>query len=42
MMDNILNHKSVKLFIVLAGLFVTTAIVAEVIGGKIFSLEATF
>ncbi len=41
MMDNILNHKSVKLFIVLAGLFVTTAIVAEVIGGKIFSLEAT-
>lgn len=41
MIDNILTHKSVKLFTVLAGLFVTTAIVAEVIGGKIFSLEAT-
>ena len=41
MVNNILSHKSVKLFMVLAGLFVTTAIVAEIIGGKIFSLEAT-
>lgn len=41
MLDRILSHKSVKLFIILAGLFVTTAIVAQIIGGKIFSLEAT-
>ena len=41
MLDRILSHKSVKLYIVLAGLFVTTAIVAQIIGGKIFSLEAT-
>lgn len=42
MIDNILSHKSVKLFTVLAGIFVTTAIVAQIIGGKIFSLETTF
>lgn len=41
MVNNILSHKGVKLFTVLAGVFVTTAIVAEIIGGKIFSLEAT-
>ena len=41
MIDKILSHKSVKLFTMLAGLFVTTAIVAEIIGGKIFSLEAS-
>ncbi len=41
MIENILTHKSVKLFTILAGLFITTAIVAEIIGGKIFSLEAT-
>lgn len=41
MLDPILNHKSIKLFIMLALLFVTTAIVAQIIGGKIFSLEAT-
>lgn len=33
--------KEQKLFIVLAGLFLTNAIVAEIVGGKIFSLEAT-
>ena len=41
MVNNILSHKSVRLFTVLAGIFVTTALVAEIIGGKIFSLEAT-
>ena len=41
MVNNILSHKGVRLFTVLAGIFVTTAIVAEIIGGKIFSLEAT-
>lgn len=41
MIHQILQDKSVKLFIVLAGLFSSTAIVAELIGGKIFSLERT-
>ena len=37
---NILSDKSTKLFLVLAGLFVANALVAEFIGIKIFSLEA--
>ena len=41
MINDILSHKAVKLFIGMAGLFVTTAIVAQIIGVKIFSLEAT-
>ena len=41
MNKDILSHKSVKLFIGMAGLFVTTAIVAQIIGVKLFSLEAT-
>ncbi len=41
MIHQILKDKSVKLFIILAGLFSTNAIVAEFIGGKIFSLERT-
>lgn len=41
MSEDILSHKYVKLLLVLSGLFVTTAIVAEMIGGKIFSLEST-
>ncbi|HMN33472.1 MAG: queuosine precursor transporter [Chitinophagaceae bacterium] len=41
MIHQIMRDKSVKLFIILAGLFSTTAIVAELIGGKIFSLEKT-
>ena len=39
MIHQILKDKSVKLYIILAGLFSTNAIVAEFIGGKIFSLE---
>ncbi|MFV0606808.1 MAG: queuosine precursor transporter [Niabella sp.] len=39
---SILKDKSVKLFIILGGFFVANAIVAEVIGVKIFSLEKTF
>jgi len=42
MNQDILGHKSVKLFTGMAGLFVTTAIVAQIIGCKLFSLEATF
>lgn len=40
-MAKFLNDKSVKLFIILAGLFVSNALIAEMIGGKIFSLEKT-
>ncbi len=40
-MAKFLNDKSVKLFILLAGLFVSNALIAEMIGGKIFSLEST-
>lgn len=40
-MNPYLQGKSAKLFVILAGIFVTTAIVAEFIGVKIFSLEAS-
>lgn len=39
MIQGILNNKGTRLFIVLAGFFVTNALIAEVIGVKIFSLE---
>ena len=35
------NIKSSKLFLVLAGFFITNALIAEFIGIKIFSLEKT-
>ncbi len=41
MIHQLLQDKSVKLYIILAGVFSTNAIVAEFIGGKIFSLEKT-
>jgi len=41
MIHNIIRDKSSKLFIVLSGFFVANAIIAEVIGVKIFSLEDT-
>jgi uncharacterized integral membrane protein (TIGR00697 family) len=41
MIHSILSNKSTRLFIVLAGFFVTNALIAEVIGVKIFSLEDT-
>jgi uncharacterized integral membrane protein (TIGR00697 family) len=41
MIKGILNNKSTRLFIILAGFFITNALVAEVIGVKIFSLEDT-
>lgn len=40
-MRNLLSHKPVRLFIFLAGFFVTNALVAEFIGVKIFALEPT-
>jgi queuosine precursor transporter len=41
MINDMLFSKPTKLFVVLAGVFSTNAIVAEFIGGKIFSLEKT-
>ena len=41
MIKGILNNKGTRLFIVLAGIFVTNTLIAEVIGVKIFSLEDT-
>lgn len=41
MIQHLLQQKSTKLFIILAGLFITHALIAEFIGGKIFSLEHT-
>ena len=38
---NILKSKRANLFIVLSGIFLTNAIIAEIIGVKIFSLEGT-
>ncbi|MCU0393559.1 MAG: queuosine precursor transporter [Thermoflexibacter sp.] len=38
---NIVNQKKTHLFIVLCGIFLTNAILAEIVGVKIFSLEAT-
>lgn len=37
-----MENKQQRLFLVLGSLFLTNAIIAEVIGAKIFSLEATF
>ena len=41
MIQNIIRDKPTRLFIILGGLFITNAIIAEVIGVKIFSLEDT-
>lgn len=41
MIHSILKDKGTKLFILLAGIFITSALLAEVIGVKIFSLEDT-
>ncbi len=38
----ILNSKPTKLFIILSGIFITNALVAEFIGVKIFAFEDTF
>jgi uncharacterized integral membrane protein (TIGR00697 family) len=39
--DNVLEQKKGRLFVVLAGIFLTNALLAEMIGVKIFSAEAT-
>lgn len=40
MVKQIISHKPTRLFIILAGFFITNALIAEFIGTKIFSLEA--
>ncbi len=42
MVHKILNDKPTKLFIVLTSFFVANALIAECIGGKLFSLERVF
>jgi uncharacterized integral membrane protein (TIGR00697 family) len=42
MIHSILKDKPTRLFIILAAIFITNALIAEVIGVKIFSLERTF
>jgi uncharacterized integral membrane protein (TIGR00697 family) len=41
MIQNIIRNKAIRLFIILGGIFIANAIVAEIIGVKIFSLEKT-
>jgi uncharacterized integral membrane protein (TIGR00697 family) len=41
MVRTIINHKSTRLFLILSGFFVANALIAEIIGVKIFSLENT-
>ncbi len=41
MIHNLIKDKSARLFIVLGGFFIANALIAEVIGVKIFSLEKT-
>lgn len=41
MIQNIINNRPTRLFIILSGVFLTNALIAEFIGVKIFSLEET-
>ena len=41
MVNSILKDKKTSLFIILSGIFITNALIAELIGGKIFSAEKT-
>lgn len=41
MVHSIIKHKPTRLFLILGGFFITNALLAEVIGVKIFSLEKT-
>src|SRR5688572_9835401 len=42
MIHTIIKNKPTRLFLILAGFFITNALIAEFIGVKIFSLEASF
>ncbi len=41
-MHDFLRRKDIRLFLVLSGLFITNALLAELIGGKLFSVERLF
>ena len=41
MLKVIIHHKPTRLFLILGGFFIANALIAEVIGVKIFSLEKT-
>ena len=41
MIHTIINNKATRLFLILSGIFITNALIAEFIGVKIFSLEST-
>lgn len=41
MIQNIIKDKSTRLFIILAGFFISNALIAELMGAKLFSLERT-
>src|SRR6185436_13350947 len=41
MILTIIKHKPTRLFIILGGVFIANALIAEIIGVKIFSLEKT-
>jgi queuosine precursor transporter len=41
MIHNIIRDKSTRLFIILGGFFIANALIAEVVGAKLFSLEKT-
>jgi len=41
MIEKVINHRPTRLFLFLAGFFISNALIAEFIGVKIFSLEAT-
>jgi uncharacterized integral membrane protein (TIGR00697 family) len=41
MIQNIIRNKPTRLFIILGGIFIANAIIAEIIGVKIFSMEKT-
>jgi len=42
MIHSIINHKPTRLFIILGGFFIANALIAEIIGVKIFSMEKTW
>lgn len=42
MIQSIIKHKPTRLYIILGGFFIANALIAEIIGVKIFSLEKTF
>jgi len=42
MVNTIIRHKPTRLFIILGGFFIANALIAEIIGVKLFSLERAF